>query len=311
MGGSLASEATILLSRVTFEHNIIGVLGLDVPFLGVHPHVVSSGVAGLVKSGKPTDQVKLNRPNADMDSRSTSTLSLPESPYMSGTASPSQTSLREPVSVARSQSATDKPGSKVETESVNHSTTPTTRTPSASQSVTEVEPPISQTSSSTSGLQPPPSSRTPSPTPPPAKKSSFKKTFAKTVQAIYNNRHDLTGAAPRYVWSHLEYGHILLDPAELKSQYDQLRQIPVEFANFYTCVPRTDVENKQGRVFCALPSGVARSMEGWEAVEMPQGMDEPTAHSAIFVKDMFPGYWDMVEMIAKKIVSWETRMEKR
>jgi hypothetical protein len=52
-------------------------------------------------------------------------------------------------------------------------------------------------------------------------------------------------------------------------------------------------------------------MEGWEEVEMPEGMDEPTAHSAIFVKDMFPGYWDMVDMIAEKIVSWETRMEKR
>jgi len=309
MGGSLASEATILLSRVTFDHNIIGILGLDVPFLGVHPHVVTSGVAGLAKSGKPTDQVKLNRPNTDMDSRSTSTLSLPESPYVSGTTSPSETSLSEPVPVGRSQSATEKLAPKGQTASVIPSTTPTTRTPSETSSIKEVRPALLRTPSSTS--LPPPPSRTPSPTPPPAKKSSFQKTITKTVQAIYNNRHDLTGAAPRYVWSHLEYGHILLDPAELKSQYDQLRQIPVEFANFYTCVPRTDGENKQGRVFCALPSGVARSMEGWDAVEMPEGMDEPTAHSAIFVKDMFPGYWDMVEMIAKKIVSWETRMEKR
>ena len=63
-------------------------------------------------------------------------------------------------------------------------------------------------------------------------------------------------------------------------------------------------------MFCALPSGVARSMDGWEEVEMPEGMDEPTAHSAIFVKDDFPGYWDMIDMIAERIVSWETQMGK-
>ena len=38
MGGSLASEAIILLSRVTFQHNIIGIIGLDARFLGVHLH---------------------------------------------------------------------------------------------------------------------------------------------------------------------------------------------------------------------------------------------------------------------------------
>ena len=51
-------------------------------------------------------------------------------------------------------------------------------------------------------------------------------------------------------------------------------------------------------------------MDGWEEVEMPEGMDEPTAHSAIFVKDDFPGYWDMIDMIAERIVSWETQMGK-
>jgi len=306
----LASEATILLSRVTFQHNVIGVIGLDVPFLGVHPHVVTSGVAGLVKSGKPTDQVKLNRPNADIDSRSTSTLSLPETPYHSGSTSPSQTSLSESIPDPQLRAATPVP--IAQNSSATQSTdslTPKVRTPSASPSMMEPRPtPPPRTPSSTSDLRPPPS-RTPSPTPPLKKKSSFKKTFTKAVQAIYNNRHDLGGAAPRYVWSHLEYGHILLDPAELKSQYDQLRQLPVRFANFYTCVPR-EGEEKQERVFCALPSGVARSMDGWEEVEMPEGMDEPTAHSAIFVKDDFPGYWDMIDMIAERIVSWETQMGK-
>ena len=308
MGGSLASEAAILLSRVTFRHNIIGILGLDVPFLGVHPHVVTSGVAGLVKSGKPTEQVKLNRPNAGTDSRSTSTLSLPDSPYPSETTSSSQAPPTE--SATRSQSATNTIAPTARIASADQSAeslTPSTHPPPETLSIEEPRPQLTGTTPSTSSLRPPPS-RTPSPSPPPEQKSSFKKTFTKTVQAIYNNRHDLGGAAPRYVWAHLEYGHILLDPAELKSQYDQLRQLPVQLANFYTCIPRKG--GGQGRVFCALPSGIARSMDGWEEIEMPEGMDEPTAHSAIFVKDVFPGYWDMVEMMVKKVVSWETKINR-
>jgi hypothetical protein len=259
MGGSLACEAIILLSKVTFQHNIIGIIGLDVPFLGVHPHVVTSGVTGLVKPGglkpPPPEKERLNRPTAQS---STSTLSLPntetatlplsnESPYASETASSSQTSLIESI----------------------------------------------------------PPKRTPSPQPQ-EKKSDFKKTITKTVQAIYNNRHDLAGAAPRYLWSHIEFGHILLDPQELKAQYDQLRKLPVHFANFYSCIPRKEDAGKEGRVFCSLPSGVARDMFGWEEVLMPCEMDEPTAHSAIFVIEEFPGYFDMVEKIVQKVLSWES-----
>src|SRR5271169_6714980 len=211
MGGSLASEAVILLSRVTFQHNIIGILGLDVPFLGVHPHVVTSGVAGLGKSGKPTEQIKLNRPNADIDSTSTSTLSLPEHPYLSESTSPSETSLSESIPDPQIQSNMVVPVPIVHNASPSQSTessTPQNRTLSTSPSVTEPRPRPPRTPSSTSELRPPPS-RTPSPTPPQEKKTSWQQTFTKTVQAIYNNRHDLGGAAPRYVWSHLEYGHIL------------------------------------------------------------------------------------------------------
>jgi hypothetical protein len=45
-------------------------------------------------------------------------------------------------------------------------------------------------------------------------------------------------------------------------------------------------------------------MQGWSAVEMPGGMDEPTAHSAIFVPGVFPGYFVMVEEIANTVASW-------
>jgi hypothetical protein len=246
MGGSLASEAAILLSRITFKHNIIGIIGLDSPFLGVHPRVVTSGVAGLVKPVTPTKiTVQLDRPTAETESASTSTSSLPNTLYSE---------------------------------------------PNQSQSSVDLLP----------------QSRTPSPTPPPGeeKKSNFKKTFAKTVTAIYNHRHELGSAGPRYLWSHLEYGHILLDPAELKAQYDQLRRLPIHFSNYYTTLPRKSSE-KSRRVFCSLPESMGRSMEGWEEVEMEPEMDEPTAHSALFAKEYFRGYGNLIERMAERICSWE------
>lgn len=78
------------------------------------------------------------------------------------------------------------------------------------------------------------------------------------------------------------------------------------FANYFTCIPRGgDDKEKRGRVFCSLPESVKRDMAGWFPVEMPGGMDEPTAHSAIFAREQFPGYGDLVEEMAQKIVSWE------
>ena len=244
MGGSLASEAAILLSRICFSHNILGIIGLDVPFLGVHPHVVASGVTGLLKPATPAGPagpvtpamqvvIPLDRPTAEYNLK---------------------TKIQEGIQTGRL--------------------------------TTEDSTPVH------------PISRTPSPTE--NSKPNFKSTFAKTVTSIYKHRHDLGTAAPRYLWSHLEYGHILLDPEELKSQYHQLRRLPINFVNYYTfCVSHPE---KKGRVFCSLPGG---DMSGWEKVEMVGEWDEPTAHSAIFLKDRFDGYWDFLERMAEKVSSWE------
>ncbi|KZW04296.1 hypothetical protein EXIGLDRAFT_22079 [Exidia glandulosa HHB12029] len=46
MGGLLAAEAAI--SPEASAQRIVGLVGLDVPFLGLHPHVIISGIASLV-----------------------------------------------------------------------------------------------------------------------------------------------------------------------------------------------------------------------------------------------------------------------
>lgn len=48
MGGLLAADAATDLSIIEgHSRRIIGIVAFDVPFLGMHPHVVISGIASL------------------------------------------------------------------------------------------------------------------------------------------------------------------------------------------------------------------------------------------------------------------------
>jgi hypothetical protein len=62
MGGLLAAEAATQLSRPkSGEHpglrqkRVIGMIAFDTPFLGMHPHVVVSGIASLLPKGEDGD----------------------------------------------------------------------------------------------------------------------------------------------------------------------------------------------------------------------------------------------------------------
>jgi len=56
MGGLLAAEAATSISKHGKDHRVIGLLAFDVPFLGMHPHVVITGIASLF----PQDDDKLD-----------------------------------------------------------------------------------------------------------------------------------------------------------------------------------------------------------------------------------------------------------
>ena len=67
MGSLLTAEAVVLLSQSLSppystldsdtSHRVIGAVNFDVPFLGLHPHVVLSGIASLLpKSEKEKDK---------------------------------------------------------------------------------------------------------------------------------------------------------------------------------------------------------------------------------------------------------------
>src|SRR2546421_1995595 len=63
MGGILAAEVALLPphsreSREPFRHRILGTIGFDTPFLGMHPGVVISGIGSLFRpaSEKPPEE---------------------------------------------------------------------------------------------------------------------------------------------------------------------------------------------------------------------------------------------------------------
>ncbi|KAF2666767.1 hypothetical protein BT63DRAFT_457723 [Microthyrium microscopicum] len=81
MGGLLSGEVMLLApppppSSQAFRHRILGTINFDVPFLGIHPGVVSSGLASIFKPAPAPAESPTASPNA-----TTSTSSLtPTSP---------------------------------------------------------------------------------------------------------------------------------------------------------------------------------------------------------------------------------------
>ena len=82
MGGILAAEVALLppyspTSNEAFRHHILGVVAFDVPFLGMHPGVISTGIASLFqpKSEKP-DEDGHAKPNTTASAATSSTTSL-------------------------------------------------------------------------------------------------------------------------------------------------------------------------------------------------------------------------------------------
>lgn len=70
MGGLLAADAA--LSQRPEAARIIGITFFDVPFLGMHPHVILSGIASLF----PKDE----KPKSEKEMNNHSTVQLPDTP---------------------------------------------------------------------------------------------------------------------------------------------------------------------------------------------------------------------------------------
>ncbi|KAJ5614954.1 hypothetical protein N7537_000068 [Penicillium hordei] len=59
LGGILAADVARLQQDKRAKHRILGVVGFDVPFLGIHPRVIATGTMGLIPKRDPADEEKL------------------------------------------------------------------------------------------------------------------------------------------------------------------------------------------------------------------------------------------------------------
>ncbi|KAJ5488392.1 hypothetical protein N7453_011846 [Penicillium expansum] len=59
LGGIIAADVARLQQGAQQKHRILGVVGFDVPFLGVHPRVIATGTIGLIPKKDPADEEKI------------------------------------------------------------------------------------------------------------------------------------------------------------------------------------------------------------------------------------------------------------
>jgi hypothetical protein len=102
MGGLLSAEAILLppnppTTGRAFRHRFVGSVNFDVPFLGMHPGVISSGISSLFKS-TPEPASKLGESNNGTPNASTTALESQESFDIMTIAGSSSQSSAPPIS---------------------------------------------------------------------------------------------------------------------------------------------------------------------------------------------------------------------
>jgi len=86
LGGILAAEVVLLPthrpgSKDVFQHRILGHIAYDTPFLGMHPGVVTTGIASLFKSAPDPPQEPSYSPSNDAAPLSADPFAEPTDPY--------------------------------------------------------------------------------------------------------------------------------------------------------------------------------------------------------------------------------------
>ncbi|KAJ1302159.1 hypothetical protein OPQ81_000987 [Rhizoctonia solani] len=215
MGGLLTAEVAFAAP----PDRVIGLVSFDVPFLGVHPHVVLSGIASLFKKKEGKDEAELNDPqHVEMVSKQAGR------PYLQDTNS--SLSMELGTSTSSINSASNGDGAPI--------ATPTTGSP------LHAPPPVhpSRLSPKTgilnSSSPPPASLHLSGPTPPvrvvsPRLEQAFE-TFGlgPIPQSVHNavhffNKHWGISGIKDWIVQIFEFGGCLLDPQGLIDRYEKMQ----------------------------------------------------------------------------------------
>lgn len=193
MGGLLAAEI-VLKSPVpptgqhAFSHRILGTINFDTPFLGMHPGVISSGLASLFRSPDEPEVKPQNDGSSGVVSPSTASLHSPST----ATIGSGDGSALSPTSSVTSTSTVSRPGRQ-----------DTLFSPAGS------DPTFNPKFNNDVNLP-------------------IRKGWEKTLHFLNKHSKHMVKAGQQYVKSHLEFGGAMADYPALKQRYVRIRTLEDE-----------------------------------------------------------------------------------
>ncbi|KAL8935120.1 MAG: hypothetical protein Q9211_004865, partial [Gyalolechia sp. 1 TL-2023] len=116
MGGLLAADVALLAAekdegnRAALEHGILGIVGLDTPFLGMHPRIIVSGLGSLfTSSATETDPINESGRRDNMEPQTLGELTnVPPCPILT-TSTPTEAIVEYPALSSRLENPTEFP----------------------------------------------------------------------------------------------------------------------------------------------------------------------------------------------------------
>ncbi|KAG9097476.1 hypothetical protein FS749_006186 [Ceratobasidium sp. UAMH 11750] len=219
MGGLLTAEVAFAAP----PNRVIGLISFDVPYLGVHPHVILSGIASLFKSKEGKSETEMNDPQhveivSKRDGR----------PYVQGTNSSLSTLGVNPAASSSSLSLTPLNGDRLQTPTPSPAPDPATP-PLPPRTNTTLS-----TSTSTISSLLPPSLHLSSPRPPvrvisPKLEQAFETLGLGPVpQPVHDvlhffDKHRGISGVKDWIVQVFEFGGTLLDPQGLIARYEKMQ----------------------------------------------------------------------------------------
>jgi hypothetical protein len=190
MGGILAAEVALLpphspATGQPFRHRILGTIGFDTPYLGMHPGVIVSGISSLFRPAPQPPEFNSQSQTA--------------SPGYSGQTSPSSQSLTSTSTLEQTLSTqTSASASITLSPTLSHATTMST----VPTNDPNYDPPF-----------------------PNDKHLAERKGWNSVLHFINKHSDGLTKATRQYFMSHLEFGGCLADYPGLKNRYGKIREL--------------------------------------------------------------------------------------
>ncbi|KAF7322095.1 hypothetical protein MKEN_00733100 [Mycena kentingensis (nom. inval.)] len=337
MGGLLAADVATHASNRGTPRRILGVVAFDVPYLGMHPHVVVSGIASLL----PEKKEKAEKEQAERDGKGRKTEEElnrhPDVRIVERKVTEDWDSWKKDIDAKHARS-------RSQSKSPRLSPSPT---PNASTSTLSV----ASTSSSSSPFF--------------SKTMSFLSSQAegKLGKWLMKHTNDPFSAGQRFIVEYFQFGSSAFDPSGLGERYTKLVKWGKEdgglWVNYWTEVPAQERESvgddgllrvpttesasnasappvlqalsqptaastsslavsspapklkppkePKPHHFIVLPNGLGQhlgGLENWDKVVISGVADEVAAHTGLFIRGSNLGYEDLVARVGEKVLGW-------